>query len=71
MLSFRVYKSQFEGEDFINLCPSAVGPTYREAVLALQKERQSFVLQKPLHVAYVYDDIECPCVVEIKECIIY
>jgi beta-fructofuranosidase len=68
-ISFRdPYKYQFEGEDYLLICArSAVGPTYRRGCIGVAKrESKGFVFQKPLHISYVYDDIECPCVVEIK-----
>lgn len=68
-LSFRdPFKYRFEGEDYLLICArSAIGPTYRRGCIGVaKKESSGFVLQKPLHISFVYDDVECPSVVEIK-----
>jgi len=68
-LSFRdPFKYQFEGEDYLLICArSAIGPTYRRGCIGVAKrESNGFILQKPLHISYVYDDVECPSVVEIN-----
>jgi beta-fructofuranosidase len=32
-----------------------------------KREKEGFVLQKPLHIPFVYDDVECPCIIEINK----
>ncbi|CAC9976198.1 glycoside hydrolase family protein [Flavobacterium panici] len=68
-ISFRdPFKYTYEGEDYLLICArSASGPIYRRGCIGVAKrEKEGFVLQKPLHFPYVYDDVECPCVIEIK-----
>lgn len=68
-LSFRdPFKYVHEGDDYLLICArNAMGATSRRGCVGVAKrERDGYVLQKPLHVSYVYDDVECPCVVEIK-----
>lgn len=68
-LSFRdPYKYVHNGEDYLLICARyAMGPTYRRGCIGVAKrENGEFQLQKPLHISYVYDDVECPCLVEIR-----
>lgn len=68
-ISFRdPFKYNYEGEDYLLICArSASGPTYRRGCIGVAKrENTGFVLQKPLHIPFVYDDVECPCVIEIN-----
>ncbi|WP_348800286.1 glycosyl hydrolase family 32 [Flavobacterium adhaerens] len=68
-ISFRdPFKYHFDGDDYLLICArSASGPTNRRGCIGLaKKEKDGFTLLKPLHIPYVYDDVECPCVVEIK-----
>lgn len=68
-ISFRdPFKYQYQGVDYLLVCArSASGPTYRRGCIGLlKKEEEGFVQHKPLHISYVYDDIECPCVIELN-----
>ncbi|MCP4521323.1 MAG: glycosyl hydrolase family 32 [Cytophagales bacterium] len=69
-LSFRdPFKFVHEGEDYLLICARyAMGPVSRRGCVGVARrdENNEFVLEKPLHISYVYDDVECPCVVEIK-----
>lgn len=68
-LSFRdPFKFVYNNETFLLVCARAAeGPTSRRGCVALYKlEQDNFVPQKPLLYPLVYDDIECPCVVELE-----
>ncbi|MDB4834959.1 glycosyl hydrolase family 32 [Cyclobacteriaceae bacterium] len=68
-LSFRdPFRFDHEKERYLLICArSANGPTSRRGCVGLaQLIDGKYELQKPLHVPYVYDDVECPCVIEIK-----
>ena len=68
-ISFRdPFKYTYKGDDYLLICArSASGPTYRRGCIGLAKrESDGYVLQKPLHISFVFDDVECPCVIEIK-----
>ena len=68
-LSFRdPFKYKHEGEHYLLMCARyGMGPTSRRGCVGLAKLIDGhYELQKPLHIPFVYDDVECPCVIELK-----
>ncbi|MEJ2681306.1 MAG: family 43 glycosylhydrolase [Gammaproteobacteria bacterium] len=68
-LSFRdPFKFNYDGETYLLINGRAAsGPVNRRGCVALAKLLDDrFVLQKPLFIPGVYDDVECPCVFELS-----
>lgn len=69
-LSFRdPYKFVHEDETYLLFCArNSQGPTSRRGCVGKAKlTGGQWVLQKPLLFPFAYDDIECPCIVQIKD----
>lgn len=67
-LSFRdPFRFDYANERYLLICARAAsGPTSRRGCVGLaQLVNGKYSLLPPLHIPYVYDDVECPCVVEI------
>lgn len=68
-LSFRdPFRFVDQGEEYLLICArSSYGPTSRRGCVGLAKLSQGqFTLCEPMVFPMVYDDIECPCVFELK-----
>ena len=68
-LSFRdPYLYKYKGEEYLLVCGRAShGPVYRRGCVSLyQKVNGKFVAKPPLVFPLAYDDIECPCAIEIN-----
>ncbi len=68
-LSFRdPFRFDYRNETYLLMCArAAAGAVSRRGCVGLAKlTDKGFELQKPLFTPYVYDDVECPCVIEIK-----
>lgn len=57
-----------QGEEYLLICARAsFGPTSRRGCVGLAKLIEGrFILQEPLVFPMVYDDVECPCIFELK-----
>ncbi len=68
-LSFRdPFQFNFDGEVYLLICArSCYGPVSRRGSVGLAKLTDNqFELQEPLLYPMVYDDVECPCVFQLK-----
>src|SRR5690606_39852349 len=69
-LSFRdPYKFTYDGKHYLLFCGrSSHGPISRRGCVGLAElEGDEWVLKKPLLFPFAYDDIECPCIVQVNE----
>ncbi|MBY5956666.1 family 43 glycosylhydrolase [Membranicola marinus] len=69
-LSFRdPYRFTHEGSHYLLFCGrSSHGPISRRGCVGLAKlEDEEWVLKKPLLFPIAYDDVECPCIVQIND----
>jgi len=67
--SFRdPFRYEYKGEEYLLVCArSSAGPASRRGCVGLLKVQDSGVEQlKPLMYPGVYDDVECPCIFQIK-----
>jgi beta-fructofuranosidase len=68
-LSFRdPFRFSHNKNEYLLLCArSSSGPTSRRGCVGLARlTNNAFELQPPLHIPFVYDDIECPCIILLK-----
>lgn len=69
-LSFRdPYRFTYEDKHYLLFCGrSSHGPVSRRGCVGLAHlEENEWVLKKPLLFPIAYDDVECPCIVQIKD----
>lgn len=62
------FRFDYKKDRYLLICArTASGPTSRRGCVGLAKLIDGkYSLLPPLHLPYVYDDIECPCVIELK-----